>query len=109
MTEILILAVYLPGNDQPLLGGFVLVEEGSDDYAIVFRRHWAQLCDLEDAEVLDGMEQALQDLARHGPIGNFLSEMENRFSNVIRCLERIKLPNTVSLDDRRSLLERALI
>lgn len=109
MMEMLILTVHLPGSKHSLLGGFILAEEGSEEYAIVFRRYWAHLCEPHDAEVLEGMEGALQAAAAGMFKEEFLSDLECRFSNTIRCVERMALPHGIPLEEQRTLLERALI
>jgi hypothetical protein len=109
MTELLILAVYLPGTKMPVLGGFVLMEEDSTDWTVVFHRHWERLSPKE-AEVLDSMEEALQALVQECKTSgrDFVDLVDSQFSNTIRCMERLKLPKKMPLRQCRDLLTKAL-
>jgi hypothetical protein len=111
MTEMLILAVHLPGTDAPVLGGFVLTAEGSPEPAVVFRPDWGNLCDPEDAEVLESMEATLQAIAAESKRTgrDFVALLEDRLSNTIRCLERLRIPSSKPLAELSKILATGLV
>lgn len=110
MTELLLLTVNLPNLERPFLGGMALIEYEAQSVAVVFRRNWAGLCGEDDAEVFAEMEPTLQAIAsQSGSAKEFLEQLEDRLSNVVRCLDRLRLPNTIPFPKQVALLQAALI
>ena len=108
MTELLLLTVHFPGAATPVLGGFVLTEEGSEDCTIDFYCDWTHLSPHE-ADVLDSMESALRKLAQEckNDGRDFVGILESQFANIIRCGERLRLASPMSITERRRMLRAA--
>jgi hypothetical protein len=109
MITVLFLTVHLPGSENPVLGGFVLTEEGSRAWTIDFHSDWPRLC-ADEAEVLDPIELTLQTLAEEceGTGRDFVALLESQFSNTIRCGERLRLLQVRPIPEQRQLLRAAL-
>jgi hypothetical protein len=108
MINVLLLTVHLPGSANPVLGGFVITEEGSRAWTIDFHSDWLCLC-ADEAEVLETMELTLQTLVEEceGTGRDFVRLLESQFSNTIRCGERLTLPRVRPIPEQRQLLRAA--
>jgi hypothetical protein len=108
MLNVLLLTVHLPTTENPVLGGFVITEEGSTAWTIDFHSDWRRLSP-DEAEVLDLMELTLRTLVEEcqGTGRDFVELLQSDFSNTIRCGERLTLLQVMPIPEQRQLLRAA--
>jgi hypothetical protein len=109
MANLLVLAVHLPGDDRGICGGFVLLSDAEDECVVAFRTDWETLVGEDDSEVLNGMEQTLRQMAASTSCQTFVAQVEDRLSNVIRSIERVRIPSRLPLPNHARVLRIALL
>lgn len=108
MPQVLLSTVHLPDTEIPVLGGFVLIEEGSADWTVDFHSNWMHLS-TDEAEVLDAVEVTLRIFVQEckNPGLDFVELLESQLSNTVRCGERLTPPHVMPVLEQRQLLRAA--
>jgi len=99
--EFLLVEVALPG--RPLVpAGVILFDPAAGMVDLKLRRDWSDIAGPDDVEVLERVEEDLRAECRKMPAGEFLRDLEDRLSNVVRVGER----RSVTFRDFDRKLER---
>lgn len=109
MADLLMLAVRVPGSSDSICGGFILSAEGAGTCEIAFRKDWDRLVEPDDAEVLNGIEETLKDMAVGITAATFVQMIEDRLSNTIRCVDRMSVPSALPVNEHAELLRKSLL
>jgi hypothetical protein len=109
MADLLLLAVRVPGSSGSICGGFILSSEGGVTCEIAFRKDWERFVDPNDAEVLNGIEETLKDMAVGITAATFVQMIDDRLSNTIRCLDSMFVPSALPVNEHAELLRRSLL
>lgn len=96
--EYIVLEVCLPGN-QPENAGVILLDREDGRLYVKARRDWDSFAG-EEADVLSGLEEMVEEMAREQGAAETLAYIETAFSGVVRATDR---QTTVAADPEARL------
>lgn len=96
--DYIVLEVCLPGG-KPENAGVILLDKEADRLYVKARRDWDSFAS-EESEVLSGLEEMIESMARDHGAGAALAYIESAFSGVVRATDR---QSTVAADPEARL------
>ena len=97
-----VVSAHLPGRD-PLNLGVLVLDEGADRLHIRFRTDIDGIADPLDREVIQGLPEMIESIAREMGAAGLLQYLEDTASNAVRLGDRI----TIRGKDATEALEHA--
>jgi phage repressor protein C with HTH and peptisase S24 domain len=85
--EYILLEVCLPGG-RPENAGVILLDKEADTLFVKARRDWDSFAS-EEADVLSGLEELIESMARDRGAAETLAYIESAFSGVVRSTDRV--------------------